>query len=243
MLNNEEWEKIKQQEENRKIEIRNKFKVDLDQNVGEKLEKLKETIKKTKYSFIIILLIIIIIAILNVISSDSKRFLKEYVLIDAYSKVEETASKTYLFSRGFYTYKFTNIPEIEFNVLYISKDELKIDIEDRYHKYFFDKWEDIEKDKFVVKETYEDCKYKLTQKTNWILHYETYIEANSYEEVMNATDIIIRFLKYMNHDYILPNCYIKVGEKYILPHNVSYQTDDKIRENARREYLNIINTK
>ncbi len=205
MLNNEEWEKIKQQEENRKIEIRNKFKVDLDQNVGEKVGKLKETIKKTK--------------------------------------VEETASKTYLFSRGFYTYKFTNIPEIEFNVLYISKDELKIDIEDRYHKYFFDKWEDIEKDKFVVKETYEDCKYKLTQKTNWILHYETYIEANSYEEVMNATDIIIRFLKYMNHDYILPNCYIKVGEKYILPHNVSYQTDDKIRENARREYLNIINTK
>ena len=54
--------------------------------------------------------------------------------------------------------------------------------------------------------------------------------------MLNATETIIKFRNYMNYPQIIVESYIKYDNKLILPHNVSNQKDDEIRESARTQF-------
>lgn len=45
----------------------------------------------------------------------------------------------------------------------------------------------------------------------------------------------------MQRPMFLIKSYIKVGEKMIMPHNVYPQTNEQIRENAKRLYMQAVN--
>lgn len=240
MSNKEDWKKIEEYLENREIENRNKYNFDIDAKPWEKLTKFRRVVKTVKFIFIIIICIILISSVSNMITFKDSIMRIDYVRSYLGNEVEETKVKTYLLGKGFYTYHVKGIPELEIHALYVSNNEFKEDISSRYYKYFFEKWEDSEKCKFVVTENYEDCKYLLTKKKNWLLNYETYIEISTYEELLEATEIIIRFINYMNNPIVLVDSYIKIGNEKICPHNATRQSVDEIRNMAKQQYFSII---
>ena len=62
---------------------------------------------------------------------------------------------------------------------------------------------------------------------------------NNYEELLEATETIIKFRKYMSYPQIIVESYIKYNDNFILPHNASIQTDDEIRKSAKEQFLSI----
>lgn len=115
------------------------------------------------------------------------------------------------------------------------------DFDDRIYKYFWEKWENPNKNNFIVSEKYEDYKYNLFSKKDWILKYETYIEVNNYAEMLDAVETIIKFKETMGHySSIIVHSYIKIGDYTILPNNASSQTNDEIRKSAKIQYNEIM---
>lgn len=115
------------------------------------------------------------------------------------------------------------------------------DFDDKIYKYFWKKWENPNKNNFIVSEKYENYKYNLFSKKDWILKYETYIEVNNYTEVLDAVETIIKFKETMGHySSIIVHSYIKIGDYTILPNNASPQTNDEIRESAKTQYNEIM---
>lgn len=152
-------------------------------------------------------------------------------------EIEAVSNKTDFWGNGFYIYKVSG-KGIEIHLVREEKHGLH-DLEDRYYKTYFEKWENKDKGKFEVIETYKDGKHGMSTEEDWLLDYRTYIEANSYEEVISATELIIEFIEYMGNPHILIKSYIKFGDEMILPHNVSPQTYDDIRKSAIQQYLKI----
>lgn len=118
------------------------------------------------------------------------------------------------------------------------------------HKYLFENWENPEKDRFVVEQ-------ELTEQG--LLSYKTYLEIETYEDLINATDLLIDFLNYeekWNKDndkviniwwhkedgeYIVPigKIYFIKNGNMILPYNGLFQTESEIREQAIKRFLEI----
>lgn len=193
-------------------------------------------------SMIIIFLTIIFHSIISTKQMKYSRLRKELIKVHTGTEIEEISIKTSINGNGFYKYKLKDIEEIEIHAFFHrGKDIFIEDSNERIYKYFFEKWNDIDKNKFVVVEEYEDYKYNFTTKENWFLNYKTYIEVKSYEEMIGAVESIIRFKKTMgNYSSNIIKCYIKIGNNMILPNNVSPQTDDAILKSAQRQYIDVI---
>lgn len=243
--NNEEWKEIEISEQNKKADIIDKYGFDIYEKF--KKQNSKEAIRKRiiiKRATIIIGIVIIITILVSSWSS-SMRFKYERRRISNLEDIyqldfTEKAINTDITGNGFLTYKIAEIPEIEVHAISKKDDNVFIeDTEARIYKYFFDVWNDLDKNKFKVEEYYEDYTYKLHTKKNWILKFKTYIEVNNYEELLEATETIIKFRKYMSYPQIIVESYIKYNDNFILPHNASIQTDDEIRKSAKEQFLSI----
>lgn len=222
---------------------------ELEQYNSENLDnliKMNRNMKKTGKIIKIIAIVAFIVIIFNSIISTSQikysRIRKNLMKTSCNNDIEEISSGTDIFGNGFYIYKLEDISNIEIHSFFHKSKNIFIeDSSDRIYKYFWEKWGDSSKSNFIVKEKYEDYKYKLISKKDWILNYETYIEVNNYEEMLEAVEDIIRFKSSMgNYSSIIISSYIKIGNQTILPNNVSPQTNDEIRESAKKQYEEIM---
>lgn len=207
------------------------------ENMVNSKEKRKKRNFKVKLLVLLIIFIMIIALIYNMKSYTANIERINLLRIYGASEFEIAYSKKDLWQNGFYIYKVADIPEIEIHTVYNKSDNLFItDIESRYYKYYFEKWKNENKDKFIVQESYEDYTCKNMKKEDWILSYSTYIEVSNYDELVEATNDIINFLNYMDKDKMLVKSYIKYDGKLIMPHNVSDQSNEEILKSAERQF-------
>lgn len=194
---------------------------------------------------IIIFTILILIMIIYIIGSVNSLFIKRYVKgcaeENCSDEVEEIIFENSINGNGIFIYKTKKEPQIEIHSAFqYKKDSFIDDGTSRIYKFYFDKWDNEEKEKFVVVENYEDYKYKYQTKKDYFLNYYTYIEVNDYDELIAATKLIIQFREYMGRSNVIINSYIKVDNEMFLPNNVGSQSSEEIMQNAIREYLQIV---
>ena len=209
-------------------------------------QKIKKVEKVIFGITIIIILLIILSSIISIKKTSITQIIKASIKGDYDINItEEKPIKVNLLGNGFYSLKIENVPDLEVHIVIIEGQDIFIkDICDRLHKYYFEKWNDNDKYKFIIDEKYEDYQYGLTTKKNWFLSYKTYIDVNNFEEMMNATDAIIRFKKFMGNYSSMPiNSYIRIDNELILPHNVSLQSYESIKESAIMQYIQIVKKK
>lgn len=208
-----------------------------------KIDKNIKTVGKIIKGIVIITFIIIMLSsIISTSQMKNRRLIRSCMNIYLKEDFEEIPSNIDIWGNGFYIYKLENIPDLEIHAFFNKNKNVFIqDFNERIHKYFWEKWEDVNKESFVVKEEYEEYKLALTTKKSWILKYKTYIEVENYNEMLEAVETIIRFKKFMGeYSSIMASSYIKIGNEMILPNNVSPQTDDEIRESAKLQYIRIV---
>lgn len=243
MNNKSDWDELEKWNQNRIEDEKEKLGFEARKDWLKGIKKQDKIRKIIKYSVIVIIIVIVLTYLF--ISYKDKRIKESINVMEGYyntnnkSEIEITEKKIGISGNGFYTYYSKDTPNIEIHA-FRQGNTVESDVSSRFHKYFFEKWEDNEKDKFVVVENYKDCKYRLTTRKNWLLEYQTYIEVNNYDEMLAATETIIRFEEYMKHPNLLVQNYIKIGNKMILPHNVYPQTYEQIREMAKQLYLNAV---
>jgi hypothetical protein len=238
----EDWEEIEKFIQNEKNKSINKYGIDINEELKKKTDKkIKSKNKNTKsiIRLIVILFIVILVYILicNIKSTKFNMQITSTIKDCCGENIEKIYSKTDLSGNGFYKYRVIDIPDIEIHVYAIEKENICIeDTYSRYYKYYFEKWQYDNKEKFTVQETYQDYKYKNITKEKWILNYQTYIEVTNYEEFIEATNDIINFIEYMGNNDVLIKSYIKFQDIMILPHNVSEQTAEQIMESAKKQW-------
>lgn len=218
----------------------------LEQYDLNELKRTSEIMKKTgKFSIIIFFILFIIIVSSSVISTNNSkngRFRKSIIKIYSDADIKEISYKTDIFGNGQYIYKLENLPNLEIHGFYENKDIFVEDVSARIYKYFWERWNDSAKDKFKVVEKYMEYQNNVPIERNWILEYETYIEVEDYNEMLEAVETIIRFKQFMgNYSNIIIRSFIKIGDKIILPNNTSPQTYDQIRKSAILQYERKIN--
>lgn len=248
MENKKDWKKIEEDEQKRKSNIIGKYGFDIEEYTEEKLkkesiEKRKKRSKTIKIAVVLFIVLCIFIQ-LNSVSMKSKLKIEENLIEDiksAYNEdVEIISDQTYWRGKGFYTLRLKDIPEIEYNAVVTDNnfyEGYSSDFVSRYYKYYFENWKDENKYKFVPNEVYEDNVYKFFKRENERLTFYTYIEVNSYEEMLEATEDIIRFIEYMGNNSITVGSYIKVGDELIIP---SGKNNEEIRKSAKWQYEEII---
>lgn len=240
MGNKEGWKEIEQYTDNRKAEMMYKYKIDINENLGQRVQrynKNKKIIKKLIAVIVMILIYNVVYSIYGIYMSQNRK--------ESLRASKEIAVATDIIGNGCYRYEIANMPYIEVHSHFvIYKENYFIhDKESRICKYYFEKWQDKDKEKFVVNEHYEDCSGFFYKKKNWILNYQVYIEANSYENAINAIDIILGFKKYVGQNFYTSNAaYIKARENIIVPYA---SEDDRsemwMRESIENRCANIFN--
>lgn len=241
MKREEEWKEIEKSIKDKDNEIIKKYGIDITKQFNESIKE-ENIIKRKKRSsiikaIIILLAIILILIFIYTINRDTNTTkIERDIEMSFNNDIENVSAETNLFGNGFYVYRVKGNENIETHIL-LDGENLKNDLDARYYKYYFENWQDGDKDLFIVTESYEDSKTGLRTKQNWLLNYETYIEVSNYEEMIYATEAIIRFIEYIGNPNILTKSYIKVGEKLIQPHNSSAQTSDDIRKMAEILYF------
>ena len=112
-------------------------------------------------------------------------------------------------------------------------------MEDRVVKSYYDKWVDNYKENFKVNEKYEDCTYLWHREKNWIYSFEAYVNVSSYNEMIQATEAIIRFKNFMSHFDICEKFYIYYKNRRIYPSNFSFQSSEQVRKSAIDQFNRI----
>jgi len=214
----------------------------LEQYDLNKLKRTSEIMKKVGRFVIVIFIILFILivssSIISTNNSKNARFRKSIIKIYSDADIKEISYKTDIFGNGQYVYKLGDIQELEIHGFYDkNKDIFVEDVSARIYKYFWERWNDSAKDKFKVVEKYIEYQNNVPIVREWILEYETYIEVENYNEMLEAVETIIRFKQFMgNYSSIIVKSYIKIGNEMILPNNTSPQTHDQIRKSAISQY-------
>lgn len=246
MNNKKDWEKIEREKKIRDISIIQKYGFDINAYTEKTFSK-ESLEKRKKRSFLIKLLIILLIFLtiilqINSVNMKMKAVAKERIINDMRNiyndEVKFISDKTYWRGNGFYILETNDVPNIQMHVV-VNGEDISNDFNERYYKYYFEKWENENKNKFIVNETYEDYTYKTKTMKNWLLNYYTYIEVSNYEEMMEATEYIISFIEYIQNRKVLLRSYIKVKDELIIPHGTIDESNEEIRESAKNQYYKI----
>lgn len=250
MDNKKDWKEIIEDTKRRKSNIVGQYGFDIEEYTKNRLskeaqEKAKKRNKKIKIIIVLAIIVVIFLQI-NSISMRGKAITEEKILKqveDSYynEEVEIISEQTYWKGRGFYQLRVKDTPDIVYNVVVTGDDFGRTgysdDFQSRYNKYYFEKWEDEHKDKFIPNEVYEDYPYGLITKKNLFLTFYTYIEVNSYEELLEASEDIIRFLEFIGNRKIFGGTYIKVKDKLLTPIG---ENNEEVRENFKKQYEDAI---
>ena len=250
MVDKNDWKEIEEDDKKRKSNIVGECGFDIEEYTKKKLSKesLEKEKKRNKRIKIVIVLVIIlgIFLQINSISMQGKSRIEEKLINEIKNSyynedIEIVTEQTYWKGRGFYQLRVKDIPDIVYNAVVtgdnFNETGYSSDFQSRYYKYYFEKWEDEHKYKFIPNEVYEDCSYGIITKKNWRLTFYTYIEVNNYEEMLEATEDIIRLLEFIGNRKISVASYIKVGNEFIIP---AGETNEEVRENFKMQYEDAI---
>lgn len=246
MSNKSDWDEIKKDAENYKNDMESKYGIDLQEygkkyaskNFVKKNNNVKVILRKVFTIFIIIFILIgwIQWRALNT-KIEIKKFLTSVYNID----LREEKQGIDILGNGFTIYKINETPEVEVHTMFstIKKYEYN-DLNSRIYKYYFTKWNDQYKNKFIIEENYKDCRYWLFKKKDWILEFKTYIDVNNESEIREATDAIIRFIHFLPYKNIVPESYIRYKNQLILPKPSSgLKTDEEMKNIVEQKYKEI----
>ena len=140
--NKEDWKKIEEYIDNRNSEMLSKYKIDINQDIGKRIEQSKKNKKIIKKIIVIAIIILIYSAVYSIYNIWASRARKER-LQSFLGIVTETNVKTNLFGNGCYSYEIVSIPDAEIHVEFdIFRDIFIEDSDERLCKYYFEKWED-----------------------------------------------------------------------------------------------------
>ena len=225
--------------------MKDKYGIDL-QEYGKKYSSKKFVEKNNnrkiilKRTFIVLIIIFILVSCIQWKALNIRIGIKKELSSNYNTEYTEEKHGIDLFGNGFSVYKIDEIPEIEVHSMFSTiKDTQAQDFDSRLYKYYFTKWNDEYKSKFITEESYQDCRYWLFKKKNWILEFKTYIDVNNESELQEATDAIIRFIHYLNKN-IVPLSYIRYKNHLFLPKpSIGIKTDEEIRNIAEQEYKKI----
>lgn len=239
MDNKNDWEELEKWNTQRIIDEKEKSKFYFEEfNKNKKIDtfvkglKISGSVMKL-ITFVIILIVVLIAStLINVYLSN----LRGKVTIDVVSTIQNMYStKVKVISKdvdkeddGVYRLQVKENKEIQFTAIK-DGNSLKEDFLDINHKYCFNKWNSVNKEKFKTNEIIN----------NEILEYETYIEISSYEEIEGAVSAIFEFEEFCNEKYFrLWNIYlIKENRRiYPYPNNTIKSKEDAI--NYSKEIYN-----
>lgn len=243
MKNKEDWKEIEENEKRINGNMVAKYGFNIEEYAKNNFSKENIIKRKKRKKLIKVFLVLLILALIISqfcstslkLKNDLKRRTLEYMETSYNEKIYITNEQSYWGGNGFYTMRMENFPYLEIHSV-LEKEDATNDLSSRYYKYYFDKWEDKSKDKFIVKEYYEDGKYKNIIKKDWLYNFYTYIEVSNYNEFLTAIDDIIRFIEFMENRAIIIKSYIKINDKLIIPHGTRNENNEEIRQNAIRQY-------
>ena len=134
---------------------------------------------------------------------------------------------------GTYIFQSKKIPEIEVHVIRYTRNTWNDDLTSRVIKYFFEKWENPDKNLFKVEEEYNE---------NGLLYYDLYIDVETYEDFEYALDLIIDFLEFKNgfNHSTDSNIHIRKDDILITPTRYP-QTVDELRIELEEQYKTYFN--
>ncbi len=237
MGNKEDWEELEKWEESRKQEQKEKFRLDFSEIQKNKEHKGVNTVVKGMkiagktikiggiITAIIVIAIVILIFDLIISNINSKTNVNPEKTIESMynTKIDLVNKDIDEKENGRYTFKMSDNNEIQFTA--IKKfGNLSEDYSDNCHKYYFEKWESKEKEKFTINETINSN----------ILDYDTYIRINSYEELENAMNIINNFVNYCGNNFNANwRIYLKKGDYTIYPYNQNGMSNEEATNNAK----------
>lgn len=253
MGNQEDWKEIEKyikEKDNQKIaeygfDINKELENQIKRNNAPKTKRIKKAIKINFYVAIALIVIPLVVLLGMTLyfyydSMQGRFFADAQETIEGHigEKIKIKTKDVDDNENGVYTFIVKDKKEIEIHA--IKKwGTVQHDAESQYFKYYFERWEDSEKEKFIVDEGYVDTSSYEDKTTNWLLDYNTYIEVNNYQEMIDATEAIIRFLQYMNKN-INVDTYIRFNGIGILPNSFSPATYNQMRENAKLQYIQIL---
>lgn len=256
MENKDDWKELEQWAENKEIESKEKFGLDINKINMQKKEKNMNTFvkvlntmgkaSKVFLALIVLLLVFIIFIFIDVnfsnmknqVNGDVESVLKRYNI-----KAQIVTKEIDEHENGKYIFALKNNAGIKFTA--IKKwGAVSEDFEDNYQKYIFDNWNSDIKNKFTIKESINE---------KGLLNYENIIAIKGEDELSEATECLIKFLEYSEKwnkeneivknqwqkegQFIVPiKVYIKIQNKTIYPYNAMYQTADEIRSEAQKAY-------
>ena len=107
---------------------------------------------------------------------------------------------------GIYTMVTEEKPEIEFYAV-VNWNQMAQDYSDRYQKYYYEHWQNENKDIIKTNETYTH---------NILLQYEQYIEITEPSEIEPCVDLVLDFLNYSKDAFYIDwNLHFVVNNKNV----------------------------
>lgn len=130
---------------------------------------------------------------------------------------------------GTYVFRSKKIPEIEVHAIRYDIDSWDEDSNSRILKYFFEKWNNKEKDKFEIEEKYDN---------NRLLKYDLYIDINDYDEFENAFNLIKNLIQFKNGFNISSDNNIHIRKDNITIEQNKYpQTEEELKYDLEEQYI------
>lgn len=147
-------------------------------------------------------------------------------------RLDEVADNTDSRGNGTFTYKLKDIPELQFNAL-VNWSSYSDDYADNSQKYYYENWENKDKDLIQTKSSYDD---------NGLLSYEQYIEIDDEDSIEEAVELMYDFIKSAGDKYTKEwDLYLQVNENNrIYPFDSDDIDVEQSIDKAKEEYNNIV---
>ncbi len=241
MNNEKDWKKLEEWAEGKEAENIKKYKIDIKNiNVEKKSGRITKFSKILKMFGKISTLAIGIFIISICIIAFNPLFLEFKNLQLSVDANIEDISRQYGITteiiykdindkgNGKYIFALKDNREIQFTVIK-NYGELKYDFLDNIHKYYFDNWESLEKQNFIIKEEIDHDE---------MLDYSTYIKINGYNEVESASRKICEFANFCGAAFYQAwSIYIEKDDIRIYFNNYNKENLEENIEYAKKEYL------
>ncbi len=237
MDNKKDWEELEKWNNERMEKDKEKFGSYLDNHDDKSVDKMVKGLNIMTIGFKIIkyLLIITITVIAVIFTSMAISNLNSHTTVDVYNTIKDKYKmKVNTISEdiddkkdGIYKLEVKDNSNIKFTAIK-KGNQLQEDLSDNSHKYYFESWDNPNKNVFTVVENYN----------NNLLEYQTYIEIDNEEELKESMKLINELINTCGNEnfYLTWNIYLKKGEYRIYPYEGSGTSNEEATQKAIEKY-------
>ena len=199
MENKKDWEELEQWQNKVKKESVEKYGIDFQTINTSKQNKIANKISlflsqssKIIFIFFIIFFIIVLIWAFAFAHSFFKKFNPNVNELEKNYNIKISVLSKEVDQNGNGKYLCTLKDNLELK-FWVIKNYSKIedDFYSKSLKFYFDRWHDIDKDKFIVQESYE----------NELLDYKTYININDIKDIRYTFNIMYKFAEFCGDNF------------------------------------------